>query len=167
MNDYVSNHHVTSHHPSEYITHGPDRSISVAAIRATSILDSRGYPTIKVDLELDDGTSVTGSAPAGASTGEFEAAELRDGAAESGGKGVEKALAGIRNEVGPLLLSRSWLSISEVDKALAVLDGTGNYARLGANAVIATWMNRLACTPKSLTTCASWHRLLIPESGIR
>ncbi|MGV8885027.1 MAG: phosphopyruvate hydratase [Microbacteriaceae bacterium] len=138
MNDYISNHHATSHHPNEYVTHGPDRSISPIALRATSILDSRGYPTVHVELELDDGTLVSGSAPAGASTGEYEAVELRDGGTASGGKGVEKALAGLRNEVAPLLVSRSWSSISEIDKALRALDGTPNYARLGANAIVAT-----------------------------
>ncbi len=129
MNDTISSHPVDSRIRGQEIT--------VVAVRTASILDSRGFPTVKVELELSDGAIAMGSAPAGASTGEHEAAELRDGGAVSGGKGVEKALAGIRDEITPLLVGRAWSSISEIDVALADLDGTGNYARLGANSVVA------------------------------
>lgn len=138
MNDYISNHHVTSHHPGEYVSRGVDRALSIERVTGTSILDSRGFPTIKVELQLHDGTVVVGSAPAGASTGEHEAVELRDGGTISSGRDVQQALARLREEVAPLLLGRSWMSISEVDAALAALDGTSNYERLGANTVVAT-----------------------------
>jgi enolase len=96
MNDYISSRHVVSRHTGEYISHGLDRAISLDAVRASAILDSRGFPTVKVDLELDDGTILTGSAPAGVSTGRHEAVELRDGGSAFGGKGGERALRGIR-----------------------------------------------------------------------
>jgi len=140
MNNYISSCHVVSHHPGEYISHGLGRAISLDTVRASAILDPRVFPTVKVDLELDDGTIPTGSAPAGASTGRHEAVELRDGGSAFGGKGVERALRGIRDEITPLLLNRSWPSISEVDRALSDLDGTGTFARLGTNAVLAVSM---------------------------
>ena len=140
MNNYISSCHVVSHHPGEYISHGLGRAISLDTVRASAMLDPRGFPTVKVDLELDDGTILTGSAPAGASTGRHEAVELRGGGSAFGGNGVERALRGIRDEIMPLLLKRSWPSISEVDRALSDLDGTGTFARLGANAVLAVSM---------------------------
>lgn len=101
------------------------------------ILDSRGWPTIEVSATLDDGTRVTAAAPAGASTGEHEAKELRDHSRAFGGRGVLAAVAGVNGEVSAMLTGRSWSDLAELDQALANLDGTAGYARLGANALVA------------------------------
>ncbi len=136
MNDYISNlHH--SHRQGEYVTL-TSHPASIAQVRGSRILDSRGYPTIRVHLELTDGTHVTGDAPAGASTGRHEARELRDGGAPYGGRDVTHALNLLDTEIRPLITGRSWDSIRHVDSALAELDGTAGYGRLGANTVVST-----------------------------
>lgn len=106
-------------------------------LRARSILDSRGYPTVAVTLTLSDGTRLEASAPAGASTGEHEAVELRDHGRPFSGRGVQAAVAAVNGEITDLVTAREWDSIGDVDAALADLDGSGHYARLGANAVVA------------------------------
>src|SRR5690625_3584353 len=77
---------------------------SIEAVSAREILDSRGNPTIEVEIELDDGTDVRASVPSGASTGQFEAVELRDGGERYGGKGVERAVAAVEDEIQPQVL---------------------------------------------------------------
>lgn len=136
VNDYISNHRPATHRPGEYITH--QQPISIERLRGRKILDSRGYPTIRVEVELADGTIVAGDAPAGASTGKHEAQELRDGGTTFDGRDVESALTRIRDEIAPMLIKRGWTSISQTDSALAELDGTVGYGRLGANSVVAT-----------------------------
>lgn len=106
-------------------------------ITGRSILDSRGYPTVEVRATLDDGTHLVASAPAGASTGEHEAVELRDHGRAYAGRGVRGAIAAVDGEIAGLLTSRPWEQLSEIDQALAELDGTTGYSRLGANAVVA------------------------------
>ena len=91
MNDYISGIHHHTAHQGEYVTHH-DHPISIDAVHGSRILDSRGYPTVRVHLQLDDGTTLTGDAPAGASTGANEARELRDGGAAFGGRDVTGAL---------------------------------------------------------------------------
>lgn len=108
-----------------------------AALRARSILDSRGYPTVEVRATLPDGTQLIAAAPAGASTGAHEAVELRDHGRAYSGRGVRAALAHIDTEIADLLTGRAWNDIREVDAALGALDGTPGYSRLGANAVVA------------------------------
>jgi len=115
----------------------PGGAVSVTAATARQILDSRGNPTVHVTLTLGDGTLVEASAPSGASTGAFEAIELRDGETSYSGLGVHRAVDGITREIAPLLISRKWASIREIDDALRELDGTPNYSRLGANATVA------------------------------
>ena len=137
MNDYISNVHHTTHHQGEYVTH-TSRPVTISSLHGSRILDSRGYPTIQVHLELEDGTVVTGDAPAGASTGAHEAVELRDGGSSYGGRDVSQALHLIATDVAPMITGQSWTSIGQVDAALAALDGTPNYRRLGANSVVAT-----------------------------
>lgn len=112
-------------------------SITIATITASQILDSRGYPTVQVSMGLSDGTVVGASAPAGASTGAYEAVELRDGDRSYSGRSVHRAVAAVREEIAQLLTCRGWASIRELDEALRELDGTANYSRLGANAVVA------------------------------
>ncbi|MFT3714603.1 MAG: phosphopyruvate hydratase [Gordonia sp. (in: high G+C Gram-positive bacteria)] len=111
--------------------------ISVTELGARSILDSRGFPTLEVRGTLADGTELRAAAPAGASTGEHEAVELRDGGSAFSGRGVNVAITRLDDEIAPLITGRRWSSIDEVDGALAELDGTSGYRRLGANAVVA------------------------------
>ena len=108
----------------------------IEQVGAREILDSRGNPTVEVEVALIDGTFARAAVPSGASTGEHEAVELRDGAARYGGKGVEKAVQAVLNEFAPAVIGLSaddqWL----VDQALVDLDGTPDKSRLGANAIL-------------------------------
>ncbi|KTR10418.1 enolase [Curtobacterium luteum] len=112
--------------------------MSIDTVHGSRILDSRGYPTVRVHLQLDDGTTLTGDAPAGASTGANEARELRDGGTAFGGRDVTQALHLVNTEIAALLTGRSWTAVRQIDAALAELDGTTGYSRLGANSVVAT-----------------------------
>jgi enolase len=109
---------------------------TIEAVGAREILDSRGNPTVEVEVALDDGTISRAAVPSGASTGQFEAVELRDGAERYGGKGVEKAVTGVLTEIGPALVGFDASEQRLVDQALLDLDGTPNKARLGANAIL-------------------------------
>lgn len=112
--------------------------LAIEIARGRTILDSRGWPTVEVTLILSDGSSFTGSAPAGASTGQHEAVELRDHGRAFSGRGVQTAVANVNMEIDDLLHSRAWGSLRELDDALRDLDGGHGYSRLGANAVVAT-----------------------------
>jgi len=114
--------------------------LQITGVRALQILDSRGYPTVKVWLTGGDGTISVASAPSGASTGAHEAVELRDGGAEYSGRGVEKAVHNVRGEIADLLTSRPWGTLADLDQALVSLDGTPGRSRLGANAIVAVSM---------------------------
>ncbi len=110
---------------------------SIARIHGREILDSRGNPTVEVDVVLEDGSFGRAAVPSGASTGANEAVELRDGdKARYGGKGVRKAVAGIDREIGPALAGADALDQAAIDEALIDLDGTANKGRLGANATL-------------------------------
>ena len=112
-------------------------SSEIAALRARQILDSRGNPTIEVDVELGSGAVGRAAVPSGASTGRFEAVELRDGDPQAYlGKGVLQAVQNVREEIGPALLGLDGADQSAIDAALVTLDGTKNKARLGANAIL-------------------------------
>jgi enolase len=138
MNDFVGTHPTITGLPEgDFISHPDGEPVEITDVTASQILDSRGWPTVEVSLTLNDGTVVVASAPAGASTGENEAAELRDGDAAYSGRGVRKAVAGVLDEMAPLLKSRAWAHIRELDDALRELDGNRNYSRLGANAAVA------------------------------
>ena len=100
------------------------------------ILDSRGNPTVEVEVLLDSGARGRAAVPSGASTGQFEAAELRDGGDRYGGKGVSIAVANVNGEINDELEGRDALDQRECDQALRDLDGTDNKARLGANAIL-------------------------------
>lgn len=113
----------------------------IAAISAQEILDSRGNPTVRVHLSLDDGTKVSSSVPSGASTGENEAVELRDGdASRYGGKGVRKAVANVNDRIAPRLIGMDPARQAEIDALMLDLDGTANKAELGANAILGVSM---------------------------
>lgn len=112
--------------------------MTVKEIFAREILDSRGNPTVEVDMMLADGSRGRGISPSGASTGEKEAVELRDNDPKRyGGKGVEKAVSGINGEVKASLANKSFENQEGFDKHLIWVDGTENKARLGANAILA------------------------------
>ena len=110
---------------------------SIDAVGAREILDSRGNPTVEVEVALDDGTIARAAVPSGASTGQFEAVELRDGDRKRyGGKGVEKAVVAVLDEIGPALVGFEASEQRLVDQALIDLDGTPTKSRLGANAIL-------------------------------
>jgi enolase len=113
---------------------------SIEAIHAMQILDSRGNPTVEVEVVLDDGTVGRAAVPSGASTGAFEAVELRDGGAEYGGKAVSKAVGNVIDEIQPALLGYDAADQRLVDQALIDLDRTPDKSRLGANAIVGVSM---------------------------
>ncbi len=113
----------------------------IRSVEATEILDSRGNPTLEVEITLDTGVRASASVPSGASTGENEAVELRDGDARRyGGKGVLKAIENVRSEIAPTIIGKSAGAHSEIDRLLIELDGTPNKSRLGANAILGVSM---------------------------
>ena len=109
---------------------------SIEAIHARQILDSRGNPTVEVEIVLDDGTHSRAAVPSGASTGAFEAVESRDGGAEFGGKGVQNAIRAVVEEIQPELLGEEADEQRLIDFAMIDLDGTPDKSRLGANAIL-------------------------------
>ena len=109
----------------------------ITGTAAREVLDSRGNPTVEVDVVLADGAKGRAAVPSGASTGAHEAVELRDGdKARYGGKGVLKAVQAVRTEIADALRGMSATDQVAVDDALLALDGTPNKARLGANAIL-------------------------------
>ena len=113
---------------------------SIEAVHARQILDSRGNPTVEVEVVLDDGSVGRAGVPSGASTGAFEAVELRDGGAEYGGKAVGKAVDAVTEEIQDELLGHEADDQRLVDQALIDLDRTPGKSRLGANAIIGVSM---------------------------
>ncbi|MDX6319736.1 MAG: enolase [Nocardioidaceae bacterium] len=108
----------------------------IIAVRAREILDSRGNPTVEVEVGLDDGVVSRAAVPSGASTGKFEAVELRDGGTWYGGKGVGKAVAAINTSIADAVLGEPADEQRAIDYLLIDLDGTPNKAKLGANAIL-------------------------------
>ncbi len=112
-------------------------SSRIAAVRARQILDSRGNPTVEVEVEVDSGEVGRAAVPSGASTGKFEAVELRDGDPSAWlGKGVGRAVENVRTEIAQALIGLDAAEQRAVDTALIELDGTPNKGRLGANAIL-------------------------------
>src|SRR5262245_49935594 len=109
---------------------------SIDAVVAREILDSRGNPTVEVDVLLDDGSEGRAAVPSGASTGQFEAVELRDGDERFGGKGVQKAVTGIEDDIAPAIVGYEASDQRLIDQVLIDLDGTPGKSRLGANAIL-------------------------------
>ena len=111
--------------------------MKIEKITAREILDSRGNPTVEVDVELESGACGRASVPSGASTGEHEALELRDGdSSRYGGKGTLKAVANVNEVIAPALLGVSALEQRRIDRMMIDLDGTPTKSRLGANAIL-------------------------------
>ena len=109
---------------------------SIEAVGAREILDSRGNPTVEVEVLLDDGAFARAMVPSGASTGAFEAVELRDGGERYGGKGVEKAVEAVISTIGPAVEGLDADDQRILDQTMLELDGTPNKASLGANAIL-------------------------------
>ncbi|MGN6171329.1 MAG: phosphopyruvate hydratase, partial [Solirubrobacteraceae bacterium] len=106
-------------------------------VHARQILDSRGNPTVEVELSLRSGAWGRAAVPSGASTGEFEATELRDGGSEWMGKGVNKAVENVNGEIATAVRGEDASNQAALDRMLIALDGTPNKSRLGANAILA------------------------------
>ncbi|KXX69490.1 phosphopyruvate hydratase [Flammeovirga sp. SJP92] len=115
--------------------------MNIKNIDAYQIYDSRGYPTLEVEVELEDGTTGRGLVPSGASTGQFEAWELRDGdKTKFRGKSVFNAIANVKGEIAEALKGDSVFDQKSIDQKMIALDGTPNKSRLGANAILGTSM---------------------------
>jgi enolase len=108
----------------------------IAGVRARQIFDSRGNPTVEVDVLLESGAFGRAGVPSGASTGQFEAVELRDGGAAYGGKGVSRAIANVTGEIARAVSGMDAADQVGLDRRLVELDGTPNKGRLGANAIL-------------------------------
>ncbi|MDH3471053.1 MAG: phosphopyruvate hydratase [Acidimicrobiia bacterium] len=112
----------------------------IETVRARQVLDSRGNPTVEVEVLLAGGAFGRAAAPSGASTGALEAVELRDGGDRFGGKGVAQAVANVNETIGPALSGLDALDQSAIDQSMADIDGTPNKSKLGANAIVAVSM---------------------------
>lgn len=108
----------------------------IKAVTAREILDSRGNPTVEVEVRLENSIVARAAVPSGASTGAFEAVELRDGEKRYGGKGVRTAVSNVNSKIAPVLLGKDVNQQSELDKLMIDLDGTKNKSNLGANAIL-------------------------------
>ena len=109
---------------------------TISEIRARQVLDSRGNPTVEAEVVLESGASGWAAVPSGASTGEFEAVELRDGGDEWAGRGVSKAVSNVNGEIADALKGARAAEQSALDRTMIELDGTPNKGRLGANALL-------------------------------
>ena len=115
----------------------------IVAIHAREIIDSRGNPTVEAEVRLADGTIGRGASPSGASTGIYEACELRDGdSSRYMGKGVSQAVANIKEKIAPVLVGADAKDLYKIDRTMIALDGTKDKSNLGANAILAV---SLAC----------------------
>jgi len=124
--------------------------IFIDDVRANEVMDSRGNPTVQATVSLSDGTVASAIVPSGASTGESEALELRDGGERYMGKGVLKACQNVNEKIAEVLLGLSPYNQAEVDLTMKTLDGTENYGELGANAVLGVSMAVARAAAKSM-----------------
>ncbi len=124
-------------------------TVYVEKVRALEIFDSRGNPTVEVHAYLSDGTVAKAEVPSGASTGEKEAVELRDGGKRLQGKGVTQAVANVNGPINDALKGLSPYNQAEIDRTMIKLDGTPNKAKLGANAILGTSMAIARAAAKS------------------
>jgi enolase len=128
---------MTIHQP----TAGGSPSVTVRAVEAVEVLDSRGKPTLAVTMTLVDGTQVRAGVASGASTGSREAVELRDGVPDRfGGHGVRNAIASVNGEISEAISGRTFADLAQLDHVLIDLDGTEMKSRLGANAIVGVSM---------------------------
>jgi enolase len=138
----------------------------IKKIFAREILDSRGNPTIETELYLDDGTKSWAQVPSGASTGEFEALELRDGDKDRyGGKGVLKAVENVNAEIAELVKDMDPENQEEIDRKMIASDGTENKSRLGANAILS--VSLAACRAASISNKRSLYEHIAHLHGTK
>lgn len=124
--------------------------MKITDVRAREILDSRGNPTVEVDVTLEDGTKARAAVPSGASTGEREALEMRDGdKSRFGGKGVLKAVNNVNERIKPIVVGMDVFEQEKIDKAMIELDGTKTKSNLGANAILGVSMAVLKAAAKA------------------
>ncbi len=109
---------------------------TISNIKAREILDSRGNPTVEVEVQLSDGTTGRAAVPSGASTGKYEAIELRDGGSRFNGLGVLRAIKNVNEDIAPAIIGMPATDQAAIDRKLTKLDGTANKSRLGANAIL-------------------------------
>ena len=128
----------------------------ISKVQARWILDSRGNPTVEAVVGLDDGSRGRAAVPSGASTGAAEALELRDGGSRFMGKGVDRAVANVNQQIAPALIGMEATDQRAVDRAMLQLDGTDNKSKLGANAILAVSLAtaKAAASSEDLTL---WH----------
>ena len=130
-------------------------STKIVRVLGREILDSRGNPTVEVEVELEDGTVALGDAPSGASTGIYEALELRDGdKARYGGKGVTKAVANVNEKLAGVVTGMDAADIKGIEAAMLAADGTKDKSNMGANAILA-----ISLASARLTTPATFCKL--------
>jgi len=150
-----------------------ERSTAIVAVHAREILDSRGNPTVEVEVRLEDGSRGRAAVPSGASTGSREAHELRDGDSRRyGGKGVRKAVANVNGPIASKIKGLDATAQTELDRTLIELDGTENKSRLGANAILGVSL-AAACAaasshdlPLYRNLCADANLLPVPMMNI-
>jgi enolase len=141
-------------------------SVTIQALYALEILDSRGLPTVQVTVELSNGLCASAAVPSGASTGENEAVELRDGDPKRyGGKGVRKALANVTGPIAAAVSGMSPTAQADVDRVMIDLDGTPNKARLGANAILG--VSQAVARAAALVVGAPLYRYLGGQQAVR
>jgi enolase 1/2/3 len=136
---------------------------AIAHVRGRQIVDSRGNPTVEVDVRLDSGAVGRAAVPSGASTGAHEAVELRDGGSEWGGKGVTRAVGNVNGEIADAVRRRDARDQEGLDRALIELDGMPNKGRLGANAILG--VSLAAAKACALEDNISLYRYLGRKSG--
>lgn len=134
----------------------------IRSVRALQILDSRGFPTLEVEITTEDGLSARASVPSGASTGVHEAVELRDGGERFSGKGVTQALMNVEKIIAPAICGKSVFDQIELDNLLINLDGTRDKSKLGANAILSVSLSlvHLAAKSKGLSLYAYLSKYL-------
>jgi len=130
----------------------------ITHVHARRIWDSRGRPTVEVDVTLQDGSKGTGMAPAGASRGSREALELRDGGESFNGLDVSKAVSQVNLAIAPHLVGMDALDQSQADQTMIELDGTPLKSHLGANGMIAVRTQADGSISKTFSSCPSVHK---------
>ena len=151
--------------------------LPITDVYAREILDSRGNPTIEVEVLAGDEFCGRASVPSGASTGQFEALELRDGEKRYAGLGVERAVDHVNAKIAPGIIGMNVFDQAALDTFLIGLDGTGDKSNLGANAMLGVSMataRAAACAPATSSPCparraspATWARTARPTTSIR
>jgi len=135
--------------------------LEISDVFAREVLDSRGNPTIEVEVRLDDGASGIAIVPSGASTGSFEALELRDGEARYMGKGVQRAARNVGEKLAPRLYGMDAYSQALIDMLMIDWDGTSNKSNFGANAILGVSM-AIARASAALAAKGFSHRTALP-----